>query len=307
MTASDRNSRRADKAELARNVTATETLAFMTALMAFLKEAEAGHHGTIDVRPPPAEAPVAPAHPIDPLPADAAAAEHRSIPGDQHSDASAPGSSVTPPAVHVDATTEGGGAHVGATTDVAVAQGSLGGSVATDAPVAAAMDHGLAPPDAHAGTTPPAAIEPTSLQELGGTITDLVTSSLSTVSRTLDSLTTTVTQLTSTVTGTVGQLTDGVTGLVGDLLHSVTDTGHDAPSHNLVDALVTDIVSSPLEAPHDDTAVHTVDIAGLDTAGAVPTAALPPLSLHLGFLGQPTSDGHDMHDGAFSALGVHHF
>jgi hypothetical protein len=303
MTASDRNSRRADKAELARNVTATETLAFMTALMAFLKEAEAGHHGTIDVQPPPAEAPAAPAHPIAPLPADTAAAEHRSIPGDQHSDASAPGSSVAPPAVHVDATTDGDGAHVGATTDVAAAQGSLAGSVATDAPVAATMDHGLAPPDAHAGTTPSAAIEPTLLQELGGTITDLVTSSLAAVSHTLDSLTTTVTQLTSTVTGTVGQLTDGVTGL----LHSVTDTSHDAPSYNLVDALVTDIVSSPLAAPHDDTVAHTVDIAGLDTAGAVPTAALPPLSLHLGFLGQPTSDGHDMHDGAFSALGVHHF
>jgi hypothetical protein len=145
------------------------------------------------------------------------------------------------------------------------------------------MDHGLAPPDAHAGTTPSAAIEPTLLQELGGTITDLVASSLAAVSHTLDSLTTTVTQLTSTVTGTVGQLTDGVTGL----LHSVTDTG--------------------LAAPHDDTVAHTVGIAGLDTAGAVPTAALPPLSLHLGFLGQPTSDGHDMHDGAFSALGVHHF
>jgi len=39
----------------------------------------------------------------------------------------------------------------------------------------------------------------------------------------------------------------------------------------------------------------------------VPMAALPPMALHLGFLGQPAGDGHDMHDGAFSALGVHHF
>jgi hypothetical protein len=39
----------------------------------------------------------------------------------------------------------------------------------------------------------------------------------------------------------------------------------------------------------------------------VPTALLHPLPLQLGFLGQPTTGGHDSHDGAFSALGVHHF
>jgi len=44
------------------------------------------------------------------------------------------------------------------------------------------------------------------------------------------------------------------------------------------------------------------DIPLLDTAGAIPTSPL-----QLGFLGQPTTDGHEPHDGAFSALGVHHF
>jgi hypothetical protein len=28
---------------------------------------------------------------------------------------------------------------------------------------------------------------------------------------------------------------------------------------------------------------------------------------HLGFLGQPTIDGHEPHDAAFSTLGMHHF
>ena len=65
-------------------------------------------------------------------------------------------------------------------------------------------------------------------------------------------------------------------------------------------------MSTPIATPHDAATTHAIDIGGLDTAGAVPMAALPPLTLHLGFLGQP-SDGHDLHDGAFSALGVHHF
>ncbi|WP_407192424.1 hypothetical protein [Bradyrhizobium sp. STM 3566] len=65
-------------------------------------------------------------------------------------------------------------------------------------------------------------------------------------------------------------------------------------------------MSRPLASQHDSAATHDVGIAGLDTAGAVPMAALPSLTLHLGFFGQP-SDGHDLHDGAFSALGVHHF
>ena len=54
-----------------------------------------------------------------------------------------------------------------------------------------------------------------------------------------------------------------------------------------------------------ETAQH--DIPLLDTAGAIPTSLLHPIPLQLGFLGQPTMDGHAPHDGAFSALGIHHF
>ena len=310
MTASDQNSRRAEKAELSRSITATETLAFMTALVAFLKEAEATtrHHDTIDVQPP-ADAPAT--HPVDPAPVDTAPAEHRPIPGDQHADAATPPTTETSMAPHGDAAAGGDSLHIAGATDVtAGSSGAIPASVAADGHSVASTDQGMVAADstAHASATISAGIDPAgSLHDLGSSISGLVDTSLATVSHALDSLSSTLTQLTSSVAGTVGQLTDNVTGLVGGMLHSAGATVHDAAAHDIVDSLVADIVSSPLSPPQGDAAAHHIDINGLDTAGAVPMAALPPLTLHLGFVGQPTSDGHDLHDGAFSALGVHHF
>lgn len=311
MAASEQNNRRAEKAEIARHITTEETIAFMTALVAFLKEAEAaGHHGGHDAQPPPFDVPPPPAHATDPAPAPAEVTpdEHQPAPGDQHADVSVPPTNETSTTLHVD----------GTSGDVPHANGNTGVAAMTDSPVNAtvpidshtpvASDHATdaAGGSTHADIATSASIDPSSsLHDLGNTITNFVDTSLSAVSHTLDSLSTTVSQLTSTVTGTIGQLTDGVTGLLGGLLHSVGSDVHEASSPDLFSALVTDIVSTPLASPHDSAATH-VDIGGLDTAGAVPIAALPPVTLHLGFLGQPT-DGHDLHDGAFSALGVHHF
>ncbi|QQO12188.1 hypothetical protein JJB99_22140 [Bradyrhizobium diazoefficiens] len=311
MAASEHNNRRADRAEIARHITTEETVAFMTALVAFLKEAEAsGNHAGNAAQPVPTDLP--PAH-ADPVPPDATPADRQPVSGDHHADAGAAPTGETP--VHTDATT-GGASHAGATADIAATTDSpASASVPADShamtPLApAAADHlpASSATSAHTDVTASATIDPvSSLHELGSTITDLVDTSLAAVSHTLDSLTTTVTQLTSTITGTIGQLTDSVTGLVGGLLHSVGgDAQHDAHGPDLFNALVTDIVSTPLASPHEGAAPHDVDIGGLDTAGAVPMAALSPLTLHLGFLGQP-GDGHDIHDGAFSALGVHHF
>lgn len=311
MAASEHNNRRADRAEIARHITTEETVAFMTALVAFLKEAEAsGHHAGNAAQPVPTDLP--PAH-ADPVPPEATPADRQPVSGDHHADAGAAPTGETP--VHTDATT-GGASNAGATADIAATTDSpASASVPADShamtPLApAAADHlpASSATSAHTDVTASATIDPvSSLHELGSTITDLVDTSLAAVSHTLDSLTTTVTQLTSTITGTIGQLTDSVTGLVGGLLHSVGgDAQHDAHGPDLFNALVTDIVSTPLASPHEGAAPHDVDIGGLDTAGAVPMAALPPLTLHLGFLGQP-GDGHDIHDGAFSALGVHHF
>lgn len=309
MAASEQNNRRAEKAEIARHITTEETIAFMTALVAFLKEAEAaGHHGGHDAQPPPFDVPPPPAHATDPAPAEVTPRDHQPIPGDQHADASVPPTNETPTTLHAE----------GTSGDVPHANGNAGVAAMTDSPVNAtvpiesqapvASDHAAeaAGGSTHADIATSASVDPLSpLHDLGSTITNFVDTSLSAVSHTLDSLSTTVSQLTSTVTGTIGQLTDSVTGLVGGLLHSIGSEVHEASSPDLFSALVTDIVSTPLASPHDSVATH-VDIGGLDTAGAVPMAALPPLTLHLGFLGQPT-DGHDLHDGAFSALGAHHF
>lgn len=313
MAASEQNNRRADRAEIARHITTEETVAFMTALVAFLKEAEAsGHHAGNAAQPVPTDLPPASGHAADPVPPEATPADRQPVAGDQHADAGALPTGET--SVHTEVTT-GSASHAHAAADVtATTDSPASAPVPADShamtPLApAAADHlpGSSATSAHTDVAASASIEPvSSLHELGSTITDLVDTSLAAVSHTLDSLTTTVTQLTSTVTGTIGQLTDSVTGLVGGLLHSVGGDGHDAHGPDLFNAVVTDIVSTPLASPQDSAATHDIDIAGLDTAGAVPMAALPPLTMHLGFLGQP-GDGHDLHDGAFSALGVHHF
>jgi hypothetical protein len=312
MAASEQNNRRADKAEIARHITTEETVAFMTALVAFLKEAEgAGHHGN-DARPAAPDVPPTPAHATDPAAPELTPADHQPVSGEQqHADASAPASSETSTAPHADAAA-GGAAPADMAADVTAVTDGTSVSVDNHAATSAASiasDHlaAISNSSPHADVVTSAPIDPaSSLHDLGNTITNLVDTSLSAVSHTLDSLSTTVSQLTSTVTGTIGQLTDSVTGLVGGLLHSVSGDAHGASSPDLFSALVTDIVSTPLASPHDATTTHHVDIGGLDTAGAVPMGALPPLTMHLGFLGQP-SDGHDIHDGAFSALGVHHF
>ncbi|WGD49074.1 hypothetical protein QA641_25920 [Bradyrhizobium sp. CB1650] len=318
MAESEQNNRRAEKAELARHITTDETVAFMTALIAFLDEAHAGRlHDAIAAQPPPTDSHSTPIHPADPAPAEAAPSERQPASGDQHASATEPASHDVAPVPHADATIGSGASDTGGGAVAATAmQGHVFAPVAAEghadaASVSQASDHVVSTGNAstHADATVSSGIEPVgSLHQLGDTITNLVDTSLAAVSHTLDSLSTTVTQLTSSVTGTIGQLADNVTGLVGGLLHSVGGGADHAPATDLVNALVTDIVSSPLATPHDGAASHdVVDIAGLDTSGAVPMAALPPLTLHLGFLGQPTSEGHDVHDGAFSALGVHHF
>ncbi|MET4069242.1 hypothetical protein ABID58_004041 [Bradyrhizobium sp. S3.2.6] len=315
MAASEQNNRRAEKAEIARHITTEETIAFMTALIAFLKDAEAaGYHGGNDAQPLPSDVPTTPAHAsdpahaADPAPAEVTPGDHQPVSGDQHSDLSVPPTNETSTTLHMDGT-GGGVSHAdGNTGVVAMTDSSVSATAPIDSHAPVASDHAAVavggPTHADAATS--ASIDPPpSLHDFGSTITNFVDTSLSAVSHTLDSLSNTVSQLTSTVTGTIGQLTDSVTGLVGGLLHSVGGDGHEASSPDLFSALVTDIISTPLASPHDSAATH-VDIGGLDTAGAVPMATLPPVTLHLGFLGQPT-DSHDLHDGAFSALGVHHF
>ena len=98
---------------------------------------------------------------------------------------------------------------------------------------------------------------------------------------------------------TVGHQVDGLTGVVSGLIH-------DTPATGLLAPLATDL-SGLTSSTTDLSGATQHDVPLLDTAGAIPTSLLHPIPLQLGFLGQPTMDGHEPHDGAFSALGVHHF
>jgi hypothetical protein len=81
---------------------------------------------------------------------------------------------------------------------------------------------------------------------------------------------------------------------------------HDTPATGLLAPLATDL-SGLTSSTTDLSGATQHDVPLLDTAGAIPTSLLHPIPLQLGFLGQPTMDGHEVHDGAFSALGIHHF
>ena len=131
-------------------------------------------------------------------------------------------------------------------------------------------------------------------------VTGIVDTSLAAVSSTIASLSATVGQLTSTVTGTVSHLLDGLTGAVTGLLHDTPATGLLAPLTDLAGLSSSTGTTDLSGAAHHDGSLF-------DTAGAIPTSLLHPMPLQLGFLGQPTIDGHEPHDGAFSTLGGHHF
>ena len=314
MAASDNSTRRADEVERLRHLASTEAAAFATTagtmllgLLTGAAEAAQQRHphetqkpDTHDQTQPP------PPHPVETLltvtqPADHAAAAHdhytatigtpsptvNSI-GETHTDAapsihgldtfvidSAPGGSSPPPAYHLVTpmpawSFEPHSEHVQTTASGTELIGTI-----TSLPI------DLAPP----------------INQLATTITGVLDTSLGAVSHTLSVVGNTVGQIASTLTNTVDHLADGLTNTVGGLVHDL--------SSGVVQPLLTDVLGSTPTASAAAPAQH--DGLSLDTAGVVPTSLLHPMPLHLGFLGQPTIDGHDWHDGAFSALGIHHF
>lgn len=90
-----------------------------------------------------------------------------------------------------------------------------------------------------------------------------------------------------------------VTQLVSETFSDVTHWTAAATS-NVAGSLVGAVFDQP---PHIDVPQMPL----IDTSALVQTA-LAPLPLNIGFMGQPQPDPHDGgHDGAFSALGLHHF
>ncbi len=311
MADSDKTTRRSSEAERARHAAADEAGAFVIMLLGALNGAEAAHRqlGEHEPQPPEAHPPAPPpVHPTDAAPQGLIPADHGPSHEDQHAGAIEPPSVDPAPMLHAEAGATVQAPEAGATiaptpaAETVVTHGS-----APPVPVesfSAPADHAppLAGSGSIAGTTAPSSLDlGASVQQVANTITGLIDTSLATVSHAVADLTATAGQLVTSLTDTVSHLTDGLSGTVTNLIH-------DTPVVGTVDTLVTDILSPAHPAADTDsfaTSPHGASL--LDTAGAVPTALLHPLPLQLGFLGQPTIDGHDTHDGAFSALGVHHF
>jgi hypothetical protein len=137
-----------------------------------------------------------------------------------------------------------------------------------------------------------------------------------------DGLHDTMTRLTTTVSdigmdlqhqlaSVTTDLSNLTTAIVSDLSHlnttiseTVVNVTHVAASvpATIADLLVSGVFGSAPQSPAPDTPDHSVPM--LDTGSIVPVS-VDHAPLQLGFLGQPHVEGHDPHDGAFSALGIH--
>ena len=306
MAESEKNARRSDEAERSRHISASESVAFATMLLGLLNDADAVLHRLEHEAESRAAEPAA-QHPLPAEIAPAALVPADSEPNhqDQHAGTIESPAADLSPALHADAPamlspqdanttlTEAPSGEVAATQVFASSPALSGlGASADHAPSAGASNGsgGIASPTLDLGA---------SVHTLADTVSGIVDTTLATVSSTIANVSATVGQLTSTLTDTVSHLTDGLIGTVTGLIH-------DAPTTGLLEPLATNL-SSLTSSATDFSGAAQHDTSLLDTAGAIPTSLLHPMPLQLGFLGQPTMDGHEPHDGAFSALGVHHF
>ena len=304
MAESEKNARRSDEAERSRHTSATESVAFATMLLGLLNDSDTvlhrlEHEGEARA----AEAAGPQAHPAEAL---VAPAMTDAGPAHDNHHAGAMDTAAADPslAIHADATAilpQDASVTVGHISTAQIVTAEALSSSLTSSGFSGATDH--APSEgaisASAASVAPALLDPGAVvHTITDTVTGIVDTALATVSSTIASVGTTVGQLTSTLSDTVSHLADGLLGTVTGATQAI----HEAPSTGVLEPLVTDVLGTAgaLDAP-----VHSVPL--LDTAGAIPTLLLHPMPLQLGFLGQPTMDGHEPHDGAFQALGVHHF
>lgn len=302
MVESEMNARRSDEAERSRHLSATESVAFATMLLGLLNNSDTvlhrleheGEARAAERQAHPAEAAAAPA------PADAGLA-----PQDQHAGTMNAPAAGPSPTVHAEATAIVPPQDAGVTVDDTSSVGVVASEVLASSPApssfSGSIDHvpSAGPSSAPTGGAVPTSLDPgMAVHGITDTVTGIVDTALATVSSTIASVGAAVGQLASTLTDTVSHLTDGLLGTIT----GATQASHGAASAGGLEPLVANLLG-PLDTP--DAPVHSVPL--LDTAGAIPTSLLHPMPLQLGFLGQPTMDGHEPHDGAFSALGVHHF
>lgn len=274
--------------EWARHIASAEVAGFATTaatmLLGLIAGAEAREHAAQPQDPPPAppphpQAPVADhasAAAVDPSAAsghDAAAA----APLPHAAPPAADPSLVAPPAAHAAADLHAhaaGSAHIAEPiAPVLTPHGAPAlDHVTLHAPAAPSPLAVPANLDAHP-PTPPLDNPLTSLSQIGET------------------LNTTLHQITATLTSDLAHVAGGLSNVTTTLTSSLS--GLTADVQHAADGLAQPTLAGA--------AAH------LDAAGAVPLHFLQVPPVQLGFLGQPTADGHDTHDGAFSALGAHHF
>jgi hypothetical protein len=305
MAESEKNARRSDEAERSRHIAATESVAFATVLLGLLNDADTLLHRLEHEGARAAEPAAAPAHPAEIIPASLAPTEPDPHHDDQHAGTIESPPADLSPAIHADATATALPQDAHATPAAA----SSGETLTTEAFASPASSSFSASPDhaPSAGTSSASSasiaspsLDPgATVHHLADTVSGIVDTAFATVSGTIASLGATVGQLTTSLTGTVGHLLDGLAGTVTGLIH-------DAPATSGLEPLTTGL-SGLTSSATDLSGNAQHDIPLLDTAGAIPTSLLHPIPLQLGFLGQPTMDGHEPHDGAFSALGIHHF
>lgn len=304
MAMSDKNARRSDEAERARHIASTESVAFATMLLGLLNDADAVLHRLANEVQPVLDRAAPPPHPMQGAP-EPPPTDHGSDRPDQHAGATETPAADSSPTLHGDAAPPIQPQPSSAAFDAAPSGEASAAHMPASSPVlsglGASADHG---PSQSGGGQGGAIASPTldlgvSIHHLVDGVTGIIDTSLAAVSDTISGLTATVGQLTSTVTGTVSHLLDGLTGTVTGLLH-------DTPATGLLEPLTGSSGPTSSAGATDFSAAHH-DGSLFDTAGAIPTSLLHPIPLQLGFLGQPTIDGHELHDGAFSALGGHHF
>ncbi len=321
--AADKSTRRTDEAQRLRHLAATEAAAFATTagtmLLGLLTGAAeaAQQHDTHDKQVPNASDHTQPPpdHPGETTPATVPPpAEHASAHDQYTATIGTPSPTVNSIAeTHADATPSIHG------LDTSVIDASPGSSTPPPAYqlVTPMPAWSFEPHSEHVQTTSSGTeligtltslpVEPAPpINQIATTITGVLDTSLDAVSHTLSVLGSTVGQITSTLTNTVSTLTNTVDHLTDGLTSTVTGVVHDLSS-GVVQPLLTDVLGTNVTSSASAAAPAQHDGLSLDTAGVVPISLLHPMPLHLGFLGQPTIDGHDWHDGAFSALGIHHF
>jgi len=316
MAASDKSTRRADEVERLRHVASTEAAAFATTagtmLLGLLTgAAEAAQHRSTHGKQAPeasdhSQSP--PIHSVETTLSAAPSVEHTTAHVDHYTaTVGTPSPTVNPiAATHADAAPS---IHGPDTFVIDSSPGSISPSPAfhlvTPMPAWSFEPHSEHIQTTTSGTEPVGnftslLFDPAPpINQLATSITGVLDTSLGAVSHTLSVLGGTVRQITSTLTNTVDHLADGLTNTVTGLVHDL--------SSGVVQPLLNDVLGSTSTSTASAAAPAQHDGLSLDTAGVVPTALLHPMPLHLGFLGQPTIDGHDWHDGAFSALGIHHF